>query len=511
MKKILFFILFFSFEIYAEEVIENYWILRKKLIESEKSIYLGASIQLSEKENAINEELMRLKRQEFNKKPFPPSRHFFRMKNEIEKSQLWPFLQALPKASALHLHDLALVSTDWLITNMTYRPELYWCQKPPENRVYFRFGSLDQTCNWKLVNESRLEVPDLDATFRKSMTLETLNPEEKYKNSNEPWNSFLKTFLTIAGLVAYEKTLPDYLYQVYQEFYDDKVIYLEIRSLLIQGYKSDGSSMASKEMLKYFRDASIRFQKNNPLWQGVRVIYSPSRSLVTSRSASNYLNIGLDLQKEFPDIFLGMDFVGHEDPGHKLKDYVRAVISVGKQMRFFFHAGETNWNGITDMNLLDAVLLNTSRIGHGYGITKHPQVMRYAKQHNIPIEVNPISNQVLGYVNDLRNHPASILLAQNMSVVVSSDDPSFFGCKGVSYDWYEMFIGVANFGADLKFLKQLALNSIEYSGLSPSDKTNLKNVWQNQWELFIENQTLNLLANKLHGQNAIHQGCSAKK
>ena len=43
---------------------------------------------------------------------------------------------------------------------------------------------------------------------------------------------------------------------------------------------------------------------------------------------------------------------------------------------------------------MDAVLLNATRIGHGYSITKHPEVLKMAKERDIPIEVCPISNQV---------------------------------------------------------------------------------------------------------------------
>ena len=47
-----------------------------------------------------------------------------------------------------------------------------------------------------------------------------------------------------------------------------------------------------------------------------------------------------------------------------------------------------------DNNIIDALLLNTSRIGHGFAITKHPAAMKLARQRGIAIEVNPISNQV---------------------------------------------------------------------------------------------------------------------
>jgi adenosine deaminase CECR1 len=48
----------------------------------------------------------------------------------------------------------------------------------------------------------------------------------------------------------------------------------------------------------------------------------------------------------------------------------------------------------TDLNLLDALLLNATRIGHGYALHKHPVLSKLVKQFDIAVEVNPISNQV---------------------------------------------------------------------------------------------------------------------
>ena len=50
---------------------------------------------------------------------------------------------------------------------------------------------------------------------------------------------------------------------------------------------------------------------------------------------------------------------------------------------------------MSDDNLLDAVLLNTTRIGHGYALPKHPDVLSIVKKKMIAVEVNPISNQVI--------------------------------------------------------------------------------------------------------------------
>ena len=47
-----------------------------------------------------------------------------------------------------------------------------------------------------------------------------------------------------------------------------------------------------------------------------------------------------------------------------------------------------------DENLIDALLLNATRIGHGYAMAKHPVAQTIAREKAIAIEVNPISNQV---------------------------------------------------------------------------------------------------------------------
>lgn len=63
--------------------------------------------------------------------------------------------------------------------------------------------------------------------------------------------------------------------------------------------------------------------------------------------------------------------------------------------KLFLHAGETLWNGaITDENLIDAVLLNATRIGHAYAILKQPEVLKMVKERNVALEICPISNQV---------------------------------------------------------------------------------------------------------------------
>lgn len=171
-----------------------------------------------------------------------------------------------------------------------------------------------------------------------------------------------------------------------------------------------------------------------------------------------------------------------------MKSFVPELLTLKESgTSFFFHAGETNWCGISDMNLFDAILLNTSRIGHGYAILKHPELAKIVREKKIAIEISPISNQVLKLIDDIRNHPAAILIADNYPVVITCDDPTFWGAKGLSFDWYLTFMGLASKTADLKLLKQLAMNSIVYSSMGPEEKSFAMQKWQHDWDMFINN------------------------
>lgn len=162
------------------------------------------------------------------------------------------------------------------------------------------------------------------------------------------------------------------------------------------------------------------FKKDHPKFIGMKVIMAIARNSDTS-SLETKMQRFVELQQKFPDFLVGFDLVGQEDLGRPLKNYVEKLKDISQNGRFFFHAGETNWfNTAADENLIDAILMNTKRVGHGYSLYKHPVLWAAIKEKDIAIEINPLSNQVLHLVQDLRNHPASFYISENVPIVVCS-------------------------------------------------------------------------------------------
>lgn len=77
----------------------------------------------------------------------------------------------------------------------------------------------------------------------------------------------------------------------------------------------------------------------------------------------------------------------------------------------------------TIQNTYESILMGVNRIGHGLGFIKHPYLLSLLKERDIAIEICPVSNQILGFIADLRNHPAVNYIRDGVPVILGTDDP----------------------------------------------------------------------------------------
>lgn len=186
-------------------------------------------------------------------------------------------------------------------------------------------------------------------------------------------------------------------------------------------------------------------------------------------------NIGGVIQK-LDTLIVGYDLIAEEDRNNTT-DYYRTQFLKTNQienrfqttMDFFFHDGESNWR--YNDNVVDAVLLGSKRIGHGFNVDMRPGVVARVIQDNICLEICPISNQILQYTPDIRGHYANGLYRQGVPMVISNDDPIMFGYTGLTYDF---FAAVVSWGLTYKDVKRLAWSSIRYSSLTTGEQESVK-------------------------------------
>ncbi|KAM4733629.1 adenosine deaminase 2-A [Anableps anableps] len=470
--------------------------LREALIELEASMQTGGRMVLTDAEQRLDARLSELKWEEASRPDFPPALHFFSARRLIQTSPVFGLLQKMPKGGALHVHDFSMVDVEWLVKNATYRPHCYMCSTDDAS-VRFTFSSrwprrLPGCSPWVLLENLRskmVNATELDNSIRANLTLFTdRDPEAAFPSQDAVWGRFEEAFRAVWGLVTYAPVFRDYYYQGLTQLYADNVMYLELRALLPQVYELDGSSHDRAWTLKTYQDVTKRFVSEHPDFYGARIIVVNNRR--ANRSAvAEAVEEAMQLRKDFPDFVAGFDLVGQEDRGKPLW-YFRDALSLpaekGITLPYFFHAGETNLEGTeVDQNILDALLLNTSRIGHGFALVRHPVAINLSRERGVAVEVCPISNQVLKLVKDLRNHPAAALMLENHPLVISSDDPAMFGSSGLSYDFYEAFVGFGGLKSHIGSLKQLAINSIRYSSLPAQQQKEAMVLWQRRWTEFV--------------------------
>lgn len=453
---------------------------------------LGGNTTLTDKEAAVNNCLMQHKFKELdyafdNPQYFNLSQHYFVYKNKMRQSKLYKIIQRMPKGAALHLHDMSLLGADYIM-NITYRDNLYVCLD--EKQFQFKFSDRKPTGNcsdWLLMSEARHAAKDVDkfnGELRKLFTMVVDNPDVVYRSITDTWTRFMEFFSSVYEILTHRPIWEQYTYDAMKKYREDGIMYIEVRTVMPQLYELDGTVHEQLVTAKCYKKAFNRFVADYPDFTGAKIIFAPFRR-VDRKTLDDYIVLTRQIKAEMPETLAGFDLVGQEDLGQPLIEFVPQLLQV-RDFNFFFHAGETDWFGFTDENLIDAILLGAKRIGHGYALAKHPLLMKEVIQKNIGVEVNVISNAVLSLVRDMRNHPLSIFLANGVPVVLSSDDPGAWEAEPLSDDFYVAFLGASSKYSDLRLLKTLTTNSLKYSALEPMKKEQALHAFAIKWNKFID-------------------------
>lgn len=470
---------------------KNYFHSRNILYNADSLLTVGYNIPLSDKELKVSAYLTSLQK-DFIKttgKDFPPSNFFYEGKSMIDTNRVYQILRKMPKGGLLHVHPSAGGSAEWIVKNLTYMDNCYMYTSKEGSVRYgaMRFFNPDSVpSGWQSMKLLRDENKITDDTIVAMLTF-----DETDKGNKKIWMDFESIFRRL-DLLFYEPAFRLFIRSVFDSLIADGSQYMELRAGFGSLYDINGKTYSLEDCILIYKEIIADVKKVHPEFDA-KIILADFRGAPKERVKKN-LMATYNLRKKYPNLVLGYDQVSEEDRWNKTSYYLNEFFSIdslskknGDPLPYYFHDGESTLP--SNDNLIDAVMLNTRRIGHGINLFRFPILELAVKKKQIALEVCPLSNQILGYVQDLRMHPASGYIKRNIPLTLNTDDPQIFNYNGLTYDFWTAFMA---WELDLKTIKKLALNSIIYSGMSENEKADALKYFNRKWDEFIEDQIADL-------------------
>ena len=417
---------------------------------------------------------------------------FRQIKREATPEQLYRFLYAMPKGGDIHHHlGGGLLPRMWLaiatdpkrnggqrfytryrVTNTRPHPLL---SKPGVSHVFL----------WRTLNESHYK--SLGADYQRDLKpLDALDESEQkawmssvvLDEPSEGRNEFFEYHWTRLGdLMSSIHVMTELFVENMKLFGAEGTRYMEIQRGY-SGYRdSKGKLLPPEEAEIYWAG---RLAQPDAVATGVEVRWQA----VVLRFANNALDVArehfafIDANRER---WVGINMAGREDDN---RGYPRRFTKVYDEMLARYpgigisiHAGEAEK---PDSHIRDTLRLGASRIGHGINLiwdTETMQRMRYAPYL---VEINLISNELLGYVPDLSKHPFPVYLRQGIPCCLNTDDRGMWDSNFTD----EYYVAVTRFNLSFAELKKLARNSYEHSFAEPGLKARLTADYERDLEAF---------------------------
>ena len=451
-----------------------------------------ANIEISEKDIKANELFHNKVEPSFK---FPDDFYYdlaMKYKTDIENHQFFKDLENMPKGCLLHHHMVDCIDIEW-ISNEVMKPKnlkyiymrkfrtfdiLIYTTKPNENEPDFDrpFKNIID----KYLGENK-EKTHYDYFHSKLSML----PEEieKAKNNDDALNIFVPKYFFCYYLILYKNFYKQHIRNTFLQCIKDKQFRLEsrltlglIRDETFNKISEDEEFNIYKEELDYVNN-NYKLETKFTFGIIVEMIRNKTDEIIKS-TIENSIN----LRKKYPDLICGIDLSGNENNFRTFQDLTPAMLNNDDpNLPWLLHCGESIKG--KNYNLVDGELIGVKRLGHVINLFKFGNLWECIKNKNITLEINPISNQTLRHIRDLRIHPCIGYHNNGLKICINSDDPTIYNTKGVGYDF---FVSSASMEFDLLDFKCFGLNSIDGSQISNEMRNEYKSKFLEAWNKFLD-------------------------
>lgn len=408
----------------------------------------------------------------------PIGQLFETIKRDASPEDLYRFLYAMPKGGDIHHHFGGGIL-----------PEMWWDIATDKRRnggqeFYTRYrvsGYFQTSANfhhdsrnsmfWTTITQRSYDkLSAREQADFKAMT--QLNEEEKgewlssvvldreFEGRTEFFEYIWPRLNELLGSI---EVMTEVLVENMIRFAAEGVRYLEIQTGPWGWTDAKGRELSADEATQALKD---RLAKPDALATGVTVRFQ-GIVIRFQDNAEQRVEAYYEFIDRHRDFWVGLNMAGREDDN---RGYAARFTEVyDKMLRKYpgigisIHAGEAEKR---DTQIFDTLRLGATRIGHGINLFRDEPTMQLMRCGKFLVEINLISNEVLGYVPDLDQHPFPIYLRQGIPVCLNTDDRGMWHSNMTD----EYFVGVTRFNLSWQEMVSLGRNSLVHSFLADDEK-----------------------------------------
>jgi adenosine deaminase CECR1 len=305
-------------------------------------------------------------------------------------------------------------------------------------------------------------LADLTAQ-EKTAWMDSIRLDKPYEGREE----FFQThWQRLFALVRNPWLQAEMMYRNMQAFGAEGVTYLELQVAVGGFLNPDGSDLTQSATADILRQ---RIQQQDAIDTGVivRLQIAVLRFLPNAEDALRSVYRFVHANN---DVFVAVNMVGREDNdrGFPMR-FLPTMRNLRRQyggVRLSIHAGEVDE---PNSHVRDTLLLGADRIGHGINLITDDETMRLMRHGPYLVEINLISNLLLGYVSDYSQHPFPEYLRTGIPLALSTDDRGMWDSTMTD----EYFVAVTEFDLSWDEIRTLSRNSLMHAFTAPETKQQL--------------------------------------
>jgi len=391
-------------------------------------------------------------------------------------AQLYAFLYDMPKGGDLHNHSAGANRPEWIYDV---------CTDPARNggdsfftRARFAEApdAVDPAARFRTIRRQAYDLLS-DKVKAEYVPLASLTPEERARwlaslRLDGSGDGRLEFFSHIwPRLASVNTSLPvatELLVENMKAFGAEHLAYLETQFVVEGKVDNEGRAVPEDQAVAFVRE---RLSRPDAAATGVTVRFQHT-ILRFAPDAEARLEKAYAFADAHRDLWVGLNMAGIEENGYgypsRFLDTFRKMRSRYPTLALSIHAGEMDG---PDRHVRDTLLLGASRIGHGVNLIKDPDTLLLLQQtRRVLVEINLISNRLLGYVPDLAQHPFPEYLRTGVPVCLNTDDRGMWDSNLTD----EYFTAVTLYHLSWAEILAMGRDSIAHSFAQPEVKARLQ-------------------------------------